>query len=209
VRGPETKALGIAYPAGSTFVGLRFRPGVGAAVLGVPATELVNRRVPLSALWGNSANELAEQLDDARSLGDVRARIETAIGVRLLAAATDPLAEAVAARVGVTAQPVRSLAAELGVSERQLRRRCHYAFGYGPKTLERIARFQRFRTLASREKGLGLAQLALRAGYADQPHLTRECRRLADYTPCTLLVNHPLSDPAIPSRPRTGPSLRR
>ena len=33
---------------------------------------------------------------------------------------------------------------ELGVSERQLRRRFAEAVGYGPKTLARVLRFQRF-----------------------------------------------------------------
>jgi AraC-like DNA-binding protein len=61
------------------------------------------------------------------------------------------------------------------------------ALGYGPKTLERILRFQRFRALAARRPYLGLAELAAVAGYADQSHLTRECRRLAGGTPTSLL----------------------
>ncbi len=47
----------------------------------------------------------------------------------------------------------------LGVSERQLRRRFEDAVGYGPKTLARVLRFQRFLALAS--GGGELARLAL------------------------------------------------
>jgi methylphosphotriester-DNA--protein-cysteine methyltransferase len=36
------------------------------------------------------------------------------------------------------------VAAQVGLSLRQLRRRCHAAVGYGPKTLQRILRFRRF-----------------------------------------------------------------
>ena len=36
------------------------------------------------------------------------------------------------------------VAAEVGLSLRQLRRRCHAAVGYGPKTLQRVLRFRRF-----------------------------------------------------------------
>jgi transcriptional regulator GlxA family with amidase domain len=72
------------------------------------------------------------------------------------------------------------------VSERQLRRRFLDAVGYGPKTLARVLRFQHFLQLGS---GPGdLARLAFAAGYADQAHLTRECRRLAGRTPAELLA---------------------
>ena len=68
------------------------------------------------------------------------------------------------------------------MSERQLRRRCEVAIGYGPKTLDRVLRFQRFRCLRDR-RAASLAQLAFESGYADQAHLTREYLRLAGTTP--------------------------
>jgi len=66
------------------------------------------------------------------------------------------------------------------------------AFGYGPKTLHRILRFQRFLRVA-RDKPieLGLAQLAADAGYADQAHLSRESHELAGMTPATILSQLP------------------
>ena len=79
---------------------------------------------------------------------------------------------------------VDTLAADLGLSERQLRRRCHAAAGYGPKTLQRVLRFRRFLAVANGD----LARAALDAGYADQAHLTRECTRLAGRPPAALLA---------------------
>ena len=55
------------------------------------------------------------------------------------------------------------LGAALGVSERQLRRRFADAVGYGPKTLARVLRFQRFLALA-REPATTSPRLALRRG---------------------------------------------
>ncbi len=75
----------------------------------------------------------------------------------------------------------------LGISERSLRRRCHEAFGYGPKTLDRILRFQRFLRLAAAGEEAALSGLAAAAGYADQAHLTREVRRLSGLTPAAIL----------------------
>jgi AraC-like DNA-binding protein len=84
--------------------------------------------------------------------------------------------------------PVAGLADRIGFSERHLRRRCVAALGYGPKTLDRILRFQCFRRLAARDGRLSLAELAAAAGYADQSHLTRECLRLAGETPAAHLA---------------------
>jgi AraC-like DNA-binding protein len=83
---------------------------------------------------------------------------------------------------------VKRLTEELGLSERTLRRRSHHAFGYGPKTLDRILRFQRFLRLARLSGSEGLAGLAAEAGYSDQPHLTRETRELAGFAPSAILA---------------------
>jgi AraC-like DNA-binding protein len=71
------------------------------------------------------------------------------------------------------------------MSERTLRRRFEDAFGYGPKTLDRILRFHRFRRLQRQGEG-STALLAIEAGYADQAHLIRESRRLTGVTPTAL-----------------------
>jgi AraC-like DNA-binding protein len=87
------------------------------------------------------------------------------------------------------ARSVRSVATaarDVGLSERQLRRRSLDAMGYGPQTLGRILRFQRFVRLADVAPDRSLAELALDAGYADQSHLTRECTHLAGVPPAVL-----------------------
>jgi methylphosphotriester-DNA--protein-cysteine methyltransferase len=80
------------------------------------------------------------------------------------------------------------VAAEIGLSLRQLRRRCHAAVGYGPKTLQRVLRFRRFvsRVDEGGPAARDLAIVAAEAGYADQAHLTRECGRLSGLTPAAL-----------------------
>ena len=95
----------------------------------------------------------------------------------------DPAVAAAVARLADPGARVEALAGELGLSERQLRRRFQAAAGYGPKTLQRVLRFRRF--LAGPRDDL--ARAALEAGYADQPHLTREVARLAGTTPAQAL----------------------
>jgi AraC-like DNA-binding protein len=81
------------------------------------------------------------------------------------------------------------IAERLDVSERQLRRRCQAAVGYGPAVLRRVLRFRRFVAWADAgAPGGDLATAAAELGYADQAHLTRECVRLAGLTPADLLA---------------------
>ena len=101
------------------------------------------------------------------------------IAVRGAAAGADVV---LAAR---TVSRLEDVAAEIGLSPRQLRRRCHVVVGYGPKTLQRVLRFRRF--VSQLEAGSSdLATLAAQTGYADQAHLTRECQALAGLTPAAL-----------------------
>ena len=74
------------------------------------------------------------------------------------------------------------LARSLAMSERTMRRRFHESFGYGPKTLSRILRYQRFLLLSATSQS-SMAVLASEAGYADQAHLVRESRRISGLTP--------------------------
>ena len=84
---------------------------------------------------------------------------------------------------------VREMAAAIGLTERQLHRRCLAGFGDGAKVLQRGLRFDNAMRLArGGGPGAGLAEVAYRAGYADQAHLSREVRALAGVSPTELLL---------------------
>ena len=164
VAGPATQA---ATATTGSALGVRFRVGAAGAALGIPASELLDLSVPIADIWGPE--------------------IEETVG-------SDPtltvLARAVGARLhGTPDRLVRAAAtgAQPDIGSRQLRRRFADAVGYGPKTLQRILRFQRFLGLAETQTP-DLARVALEAGYADQAHLTRECRRLSGLPPAALLT---------------------
>lgn len=188
VAGPDTGPVPFAPRPGLTVVGLRFRPGRAPVHLGLPAVELLDRRVPLAEVWdAGRADELAERLAGAATPAAAAGLLEHAVLATFPGAPPeDPLVAPVVATLacGGPAAPVTTLAQRLGVSERQLHRRCTAAVGYGPKLLDRVLRFRRALALAG--TATGLAELAARAGYADQAHLSRECRRLAGRTPSDL-----------------------
>jgi AraC-like DNA-binding protein len=181
---------------GTTVVGMRFHPGAAPSVLGLPASELVDLAIETDALWGRSAVALGELIAAAASPEEALARLQWHIAGRLAdAAAPDPLvSEAVRQLMPWQADDVSSLTSSLYISERQLRRRCQAAIGLAPKPLHRVLRFQGLLALAQQAIAQGkaptddgLALLAAEAGYADQPHLNRECLRLTGVSPRAFL----------------------
>jgi AraC-like DNA-binding protein len=197
VAGPATGPMMSTVPAGGSAVGIRFRVGAAGSALGVSARELLDGSFALDEVWGRAGAELAERLDAARTPEAAAGVLTRALARRLPPPdAIDPIVRAAALGAARPRTPVEALGASLGIGERQLRRRFHDAVGYGPKTLQRVLRFQRFLTLAQLPGGPAgpereapdLARLAFEAGYADQAHLTRECRRLAGLPPAALLA---------------------
>lgn len=190
VAGPDTGPLLATITPGSSLVGIRALPGAAPSILGIPASELVDTRAGLEHLWGRTADRLTELLTETQSDEEALAVLQRELVTRIpRAEPPDPLVGRAVASLGLPNAALGDLSDELGVGERQLRRRTIAAVGYAPKTLQRVLRFQRFLKLArsDRGRGTGLAQLAAENGYADQAHLTRECVALGGLPPRSLL----------------------
>jgi AraC-like DNA-binding protein len=199
VAGPDTRGH-----AGAAVhdhcAGLRLPPGTAPALLGVPAHELRDQRVPLADLWaGRRARPLVLRL---RAAADPVAGLED-LGLDLAAgsAGPDPLLRFVAGRLA-GGHSVAATADAAGLGARQLRRRALEGFGYGPKTLARILRLQRALTLV--RAGVPSATVAARAGYADQPHLSRDLRALTGLTLTGYAALAAAGTPAPPGSPARG-----
>ena len=156
---------------------------------------------------GAIAGTLLEIADTSPALADLPARlaevprgdlaalkrlVEAALLGRLRAVdAPGPRPEVARALVRLTrGAGVAEVADEVGYSRRRLTTLVVAETGLGPKEFQRVARFVRSRDLllgAARAGGARLAEVAAAAGYADQPHLSREWRRLAGCSPGTWL----------------------
>lgn len=143
---------------GEVTLGVRFHPGGFPALFGVPASELVDQRVPIRYVRR-----------DFRSLLDLTGEADH----------PDPLA-----RAAYRARDVGALAREVGYSDRQLRRRVLGATGHPPKRLMRIGRMQRVLTAG---RGESWARAAVEHGYYDEAHLANDVSDLAGATPHQLL----------------------
>jgi len=182
VAGPATRPdLAPATP-GQGRCGVRFRVGAAGAALGMPASELLDEVVPLAEIWGADGRRLEARVALADRPVDA---LVAGVYDRVAGEGDDLVREAVF-RLRGGEDSVQRLARATAISERQLRRRFERGVGYGPRTLRRVLRFQRFLGLA--HGGGSLARLAADAGYADQAHLARDCRRLSGTTPAQLVA---------------------
>ena len=142
----------------------------------MPASEIRDQLVQLEDLWSEISEIPGTQVAGAQRL---RWLARLVLDHR---AEPDLLVRAASAKFLHGDVRIGMVAADLGVSERQLHRRMTAAVGYGPKTLLRIVRLRRLIEL----KG-PLADRAHIAGYASQAHMSDEVRRLTGLTPVRFL----------------------
>ena len=179
LAGPDTRSRLVTLEAASRIVGVRLRPGMAGAIAGVPASELCDVSPDAAEVLGHDV--VAALLEELAGGSDPHALLLRAVQLR--GAELDPLVRAAVVALGRPRARVGPVAAELGVSARQLHRRVSDAVGYGPKMLQRVLRFRRLQALPPAP----LIELALDAGYADQAHMTAEVTRLAGVSPVRFL----------------------
>ncbi|MFN8023435.1 MAG: DUF6597 domain-containing transcriptional factor [Acidimicrobiales bacterium] len=188
--GPERRAWSFEVPPGTVAVGVRFRPGWAALAFGIDVSTLLDRRVPLGRLVGHQvADRIAARLARPGDLDERASRLEAEVAP--FVTSPDPRERAfVDTAIELLVRSPRPgqqhLAGELGLTPRQVHRRLQRTFGHGAAVLGRQLRFQRFLAVYERHHATGapasLATLATAAGYADQAHLSRDCRALTGTT---------------------------
>lgn len=187
VTGPRATPLVDGRTAWRHGITLGLTPAGVAALAGMPIRELTGAMVPLDAVLGTRGGELAERMAAAPGWAARFALLDDQLTAWLCPERTvhGPVERAwwrlqeTGGRI-----PIGRLVAELDVGRRGLEAGFRREIGLTPKTVARIARFQRAaRVLSSRAEPL---EEAVACGYADQPHFTREVRAMAGVTPTRL-----------------------
>lgn len=190
VAGPWTECFVAHLAPGARIVGARFQPGRASAMLGIPASELLNQCVPLEHIWRRAESERYWRIAKKKSLVERRSALEAALCARLAGAAEADRGVTAAMRrlAHLTGSRVEEVSGWMGISSRQLQRRFCAAVGYGPKMFQSVLRFQRLLNLGSGRRARGsLAEISVAAGYADQAHMNREVLRFSGMPPTALL----------------------
>ena len=187
--GSNTTAFVVPLNPGTRIVGARFRPGAAPTLLPIAAEEVRDARIRVEEVLASDGARLAQTLDER---ADPMQELVTWLAGKVKhAREPDPIVRATVDRLqqgpplGRPPVSVATIAQQLWVSERQLRRRVASAVGYGPKRLGRVLRL--YRALEAARAGDELARVAQDAGYADQAHFANECKLLAG-APATVVL---------------------
>ncbi|RZU33751.1 helix-turn-helix transcriptional regulator [Blastococcus saxobsidens] len=190
VGGLHTRPARIVHPGRQAGIQLSLTPFGARALLGCPAGALASLDAPLADVLGPAGTELVERVRAAGTWPARFAALDTVLLRRLGPVALPPAEVIEAWRLTTAAHGrlrVADVAARIGWSPRHLEQRFRAETGLGPKEAARVARFDRARrALAARVASGGppdLAALATAAGFADQPHLTREWRAFSGLPP--------------------------
>src|SRR5690606_28368600 len=123
--GPRTRAM-FKHPTGiARVLLLSLKPGCSAPLFGASARALTDRIVPLGELWGRAGSDLASKILAASSLPEMLEQISSAVALRsrrTTESASGRLARRAASLLEGDAVKIESVAAELGVTGRHLRR---------------------------------------------------------------------------------------
>lgn len=168
------------------FVGVRFRPAMARALLDIEPVDCRDRDIPAAMIDPRFA-ALEDELRDCASPEQALVQLKRRIDARLMQSEQRVAPTRVRTSLSLLERgvDVRKVALAVGIAERSLHRDLVRWTGLAPKSMARILRMQR--TIAAiRACRTPLADLALRMGYADQAHMTRELKELAGFTPGAL-----------------------
>jgi AraC-like DNA-binding protein len=212
--GLDTRPARIEHQGRQAGLQLDLTPAGSRALFGVPAAALAACAVHLEEVLGPAATELAERLTAAggwparlQVLDDVLLTVLGRRGAAVRSAQDTPPEVDLAWRRIVAsggAVPVEQLAREVGWSRRHLSERMRRETGLPPKALARLVRFEGVRRELALPVRPPLAQLALKCGYADQAHMTREFTDLAGCSPLRWLAEEEL--PLLQDGPHANPA---
>lgn len=186
--GPNAFPLPVRVKGPFTVAGFAIHSGGWRSLFERSADEYTDQMMPLSAAWGSIADRLWAEVGTAGDDTELVAAMENAITaqlnwVGLRQPDTQMTRFSAIARSDSTIR-IDEAAARIGLSVRQLERRCRAAFGMSPKA---VLRRSRFLDMATAMRGFSSPNdeelAALR--YFDQSHLTREFKRFAGMTPRT------------------------
>lgn len=196
--GLHTRPAMIEQPGRWSGVQLTLHPLGVPALLGVPCADLPVTEWDATDLIGREADRVMDDLQSAAGWPERYAAV-TAFLLRRMRVTerarrrSGPSAEVRQAWTLLTGRfdlGVDHVAREVGYSRRRLNQLMSAEVGHGPKTVQRLARFDKARraVAAAPTSGVSLAEVAATVGYFDQSHMVRDFNQFAGLGPTAWLA---------------------
>ena len=167
--------------------GARLMPGAIPTLFGLPAFALTNRSVPFESIMSRQVGVRVRQMRFATRAGlvdDLSSLIESVWHRRV----GDSRATWIAQQQRPGATSVASFARMFEMPPRSVRAWSVRTLGMGLKRLLKIRRLHVALELKLSGTHETWGQIAATAGYADQPHLIRDCRALLGESPAEFVA---------------------
>lgn len=188
VSGMRTSRIVIGVGSGEPMLVLRLRPGVLAAMIGMPASELNDTVVDLDLLLGALFATVRDRLGESLEQRGPQAMLDEAEDIL---APMFPVST-VERRVGIALHALHRrggigtvgvLSDELGCSQKHLNDLFQRHCGLGPKRYASLVRFQSLLRRLEHESAPDWTQLALEHGFYDQSHMANQFKEMTGHTP--------------------------
>jgi len=166
-------------------VGARLRPGTVPALFGIPGDELTNRSVPAESIVRRNAREVLARLEDEPPDHAASHVASFVAALVLRGRAIDPRARWL---TGVDARAVGDIADGMGFGDRALRAWSARHLGLGVRRFLSIRRLHHAVESRLRSPTATWSRIAAATGFADQPHLVRDCRAFLGEPPTEFLA---------------------
>ncbi|MGH9555128.1 MAG: DUF6597 domain-containing transcriptional factor [Terriglobales bacterium] len=185
ISGMQPGYLVIGAEKGSSMMGAHFRTGGAAPFFGFPISELTSSVVELDLIWKRQILALREQILEAPTVARKFDLLEQYL-LSVARSRLEPDRTVAAALATLRTWPVlslRDLAAQLGLSQKQMIARFDSRVGLTPKLTSRVFRFQKVLRKVHGNRAPNWPDVALDCGYYDQPHLIHEFQEFAGISP--------------------------
>lgn len=194
VTSPATKPFSVCYTPGDMWIGLRLRPELSGIVWQGQACTVNEVYRDKSAI--DLVPTLSKVCAEGRSVSNIT-QIMTEIAEKFGAIKTPVIALNALKLCHVSGGRLKigEIARHLSCSPRHLHRVFKSAVGISPKSYGAIIQFHRALNLMSVGK-LNASEVALEAGYSDQPHMVRSFQMFGGFSSSGIPKN--LSFPELP-----------
>lgn len=191
VFGTLTSCLDVTYHVGAVqMLGIRFRPNGIAAFTKMPIFELTDKAIEMNLIETLFDRMFYERLPELRTMKERVIYLESYLINRLsILYITEKRIDYAVAHIRRTngGVPVRQIAREACLSERQLERNFKSAIGISPKTFSRIVKFKYTVDYLRSCPEESLYSASLECGYFDHSHLIKDFKEFGGVLPKELI----------------------
>jgi AraC-like DNA-binding protein len=185
IAGQLTKAITIKPIGKISLFGVRFTPQGFTAIFEEKAGQFLNQEVFISDM-DIQGKEIEEKIFFSAHFEERIMSIEEYLIHRLSTSRVSDLNTRVGSRILLETpqeDKIAKMAKDLKISLRQFERQFKDQVGLSPSSFIKIARFQKAIRSKVSMPSMGLAEVAIKNGYYDQSHFTRDCKDITGLSP--------------------------